>query len=64
MKITNKWIKFTDSKVLSNIYIPKVGLHSDNQEDIFTPMKDKLKKISVINFHYQYLIQILQLCGP
>lgn len=48
MRITNKWIKFTDSKVLSHVYIPKVGLHSDNQEDIFTPMKEKLKNISVI----------------
>lgn len=44
MGITNKRIKFTDSKVLSHVYIPKVGLHSDNQEDIFTPMKEKLKK--------------------
>lgn len=48
MRITNKWIKCTDSKVLSRVYIPKVGLHSDNQEDIFIPMKDKLKNVSVI----------------
>lgn len=34
--------------MLSRVYIPKVGLHSDNQEDISIPMKDKLKNVSVI----------------
>ena len=65
MRITNKWIKFTDSKTLSHVYIPKLGLHWDNHEDISTPMKDKLKKkISMISFHYNYLVQKFQICSP
>ena len=56
MRITNKWIKCTDSKVLSHVYIPKVGLHSDNQEDIFIPMKDKLKNIRVVKLMFTFNI--------